>query len=349
MTSLSIANRVIGKGHPVFVIAELSANHGGSIETAKKSIKAAAAAGADAIKLQTYTADTITLNCENDYFQIKQGTLWDGQTLYSLYKKAYMPWHWQPELKQYAEQLGLICFSSPFDRSAVDFLQAIEAPAYKLASFEITDIPLIEYVASKGKPLIISTGIARMNDIEEALAACRRVGNDAVALLKCTSAYPAPLDEANLRAIPALEARFGVICGFSDHTLGTTAAVAAVALGAKLIEKHFILDHSIGGPDEAFSLDEQQFTHMVAAIRDTETLLGIDNPELTDTAQKSREFCRSLFIAEDVRKGEMITETNVRSVRPGFGLAPKYLTRLLGKTFARDAKKGTPLSWDDIA
>ena len=349
MTTISIAGREIGPETSVFIIAELSANHGGKIEIAKATIEAAAEAGADAIKLQTYTADTITLDCDSDCFQIRQGTLWDGQTLYDLYKKAYMPWEWQPELKRYAESLGLICFSSPFDKSAVDFLEAMEVPAYKVASFEITDIPLIEYVASKGKPVIISTGIAELEDIEEAVAACHRVGNREVALLKCTSAYPAPLEEANLRTIPDLAQRFGVISGFSDHTLGTTAAVAAVTLGAKVIEKHFILDRSIGGPDASFSLDKAQFTQMVEAVRDTEKMLGAVSYELTDKSRKSREFSRSLFIAEDVKAGETITEANVRSVRPGFGMHPKHLGEILGRKFSRDASKGTPLSREHIA
>lgn len=348
MKSIKIAQREIGPNHPVFIIAELSANHGGRIEIAKETIKAAAEAGADAIKLQTYTADTITLDCDSDCFQIKQGTLWDGQTLYDLYKEAYMPWEWQSELKRYAEELGLVCFSSPFDKTAVDFLEAMEVPAYKVASFEITDIPLIEYMASKGKPLIISTGIATAEDIEEAVAACHRVGNKEVVLLKCTSAYPAPLEEANLRTIPDLSERFGVITGFSDHTLGVTAPVAAVSLGAKVIEKHFILDRSIGGPDASFSLDKAQFTQLVEAVRDTEKMLGTVNYELTEKSKKSREFSRSLFIAEDVKAGDTVTEKNVRSVRPGFGMHPKHLPEVIGKTFAKDLPKGTPLSQEHI-
>ena len=348
MSSLFIGSRKIGTDAPVFIIAELSANHGGKIEIAKESIKAAAEAGADAIKLQTYTADTITLDCDSDCFQIKQGTLWDGQTLHDLYKEAYMPWEWQPELKRYAEELGLECFSSPFDKSAVDFLEDMDVPAYKVASFEITDIPLIEYMAGKGKPVIISTGIARLEDIEEAVAACHRMGNRDVVLLKCTSAYPAPLEEANLRTIPDLAERFGVISGFSDHTLGITAPVTAVTLGAKVIEKHFILDRAIGGPDASFSLDKAQFAEMVKAVRDAEKMLGDVSYELTAKSKKSREFSRSLFIAEDVNAGDIVNETNVRSVRPGFGLAPKYLKDVLGKKFSRNAEKGTPLDWEDI-
>lgn len=346
MNKITIAGREISADSPVFIIAELSANHGGKIEIAKETIKAAAQTGADAIKLQTYTADTITLDCDNDYFQIKQDTLWDGQTLHSLYEKAYMPWDWQGELKAYAESLGLICFSSPFDATAVDFLESIDVPAYKIASFEITDIPLIEYVASKGKPVIISTGIAEKQDIQEALDACHRMNNKDVVLLKCTSAYPAPLEEANLLSIQNIANTFDVIAGFSDHTLGTTAPIAAVALGAKVIEKHFILDRSIGGPDASFSLDVQQFTQMVDAVRETEKMLGKVTYALSEKSKKSREFSRSLFISQDVTRGETLSQKNIRSVRPGFGMHPKELKNVLGKTFKDDFKKGTPLSWD---
>jgi len=348
MNKIFIAGKEISHQSPVFIIAELSANHGGKIEIAKETIKAAAQTGADAIKFQTYTADTITLNCDNEYFQIKQDTLWDGQTLYNLYKDAYMPWEWQPELKAYAESLGLICFSSPFDKTAVDFLESINVPAYKIASFEITDIPLIEYVASKGKPIIISTGIAEKTDIEEALKACHKMNNHEVILLKCTSAYPAPLEEANLLTISDLAKEFDLVSGFSDHTLGLTAPVTAVALGAKVIEKHFILDRAIGGPDASFSLDVEQFTQMVQAVRDTERLLGKVSYELTEKSQKSREFSRSLFIAEDVKTGDVLNEKNVRSVRPAFGMHPKEFSNVLGKSFKGDFEKGTPLSWDLI-
>ncbi len=348
MSTLHIADKEIGNNAPCFIIAELSANHGGKIDIAKKSIAAAAKAGADAVKLQTYTADTITLDCDNEYFQIKQDTLWDGQSLYSLYQEAYMPWEWQGELKEYAESLGLVCFSSPFDKSAVDFLESIDVPAYKIASFEITDIPLIEYVACKGKPVIISTGIAEKKDIQEALDACHRMNNKDIILLKCTSAYPAPLEEANLLTIEDLAEHFDVIAGFSDHTLGLTAPITAVALGAKVIEKHFILDRSIGGPDASFSLDTEQFTQMVQAVRETEKLMGEVSYTLTDKSQKSREFSRSLFISEDVKSGDILSEKNVRSVRPAFGLHPKEFHKVLGKRFNADYTKGTPLSWDQI-
>ncbi len=346
---MQINGRKIGAQYPVYIIAELSANHGGKIEIAKASIKAAKEAGADAVKIQTYTADTITLNCSNEYFQIKQGTLWDGQSLYDLYTEAYMPWEWQPELKQYADAIGITLFSSPFDKTAVDFLEKMNVPAYKIASFEITDIPLIEYVASKGKPVIISTGIAELADIEEAVAACKRMGNEAIVLLKCTSAYPAPLEEANLLTIPEMAARFDVSAGFSDHTLGITAPIASVALGATVIEKHFILEKSLGGPDAAFSLDITEFAQMVQAVRDTEKLLGSVSYEMTEKKKKSREFSRSLFIAEDMEAGDVVTEANVRSVRPGFGLHPKFLSQLLGKKALRKLEKGTPVTLEMFA
>ena len=335
-------------GKHTFIIAELSANHNGSLDNAIETIRAAKKVGADAVKLQTYTADTITLDCDNEYFQIKQGTIWDGKTLYELYQEAYTPWEWHEELFKVAREEGLLCFSSPFDHTAVDFLGQFDPPAYKIASFEITDIPLIEYAASKGKPIIISTGIATLADIEEAVAACRRVGNEQIVLLKCTSAYPAPLDQANLRTIPNLAETFGVVAGFSDHTLGITAPIAAVAMGAKVIEKHFILDKSIGGPDASFSLDVNEFKAMVQAVRNTEMLLGGISYDLTETIRKSRQFSRSLFVVEDIAKGEVITEKNVRSIRPGFGMHPRYLQEILGKGAARSLQKGTPLQWEMI-
>jgi pseudaminic acid synthase len=329
----------------LFIIAELSANHNHDFGTAVKTIKAAKEARADALKLQTYTADTITLNCNNEHFQIKSGTLWDGKTLYDLYKEAYMPWEWQPKLKQIAEEEGLICFSSPFDKTAVDFLEKMDVPAYKVASFEITDIPLIEYIASKGKPVIISTGIATLADIEEAVMACRRVGNNAIALLKCTSSYPASIDEANLLTIPHLRDTFKVIPGLSDHTMGSDVAIAAVALGAKIIEKHFILDRKLGGPDAAFSMEPEEFKQMVISIRNVEKAIGTVNYQLSPKVEKNRIFARSLFIVNDVSAGELITEENVRSIRPGNGLHPKYYNQIIGKKFRKDYKTGTPLSW----
>jgi len=346
--SIKIKNRKIGKGYPVFIIAEMSANHLQKFDNAVKLIKVAKEAGADAIKLQTYTPDTITIDCGNEYFQIKQGTLWDGQTLYELYKKAYTPWEWQPKLKEIAESEGLIFFSSVFDKTAVNFLQEINVPAYKIASFEITDIPLIEYVASKGKPVIISTGIATLSDIEEAVNACKRMGNNQIALLKCVSAYPAPLEDVNLRTIPNLADTFKTIVGLSDHTLGISVPIASVALGACIIEKHLTLDRKLGGPDAAFSLEPAEFKAMVKSVREVEKALGETSYDLTERMKKSREFSRSLFVVKDMKAEEIFTEENVRSIRPGYGLCPKYLKDVIGKKAAKDLKKGTPLSWKMI-
>lgn len=332
----------------VFIIAELSANHNGSLDIALETIRAMKESGADAIKLQTYTPDTITLDCDSDMFTISQGTLWDKRKFHDLYAEAMTPWEWHPILFEHAKSLGMEAFSSPFDTTAVDFLSELEVPAYKIASFEITDIPLIEYTAAKGKPIIISTGIATLSDIEEALDACRRVGNDQITLLKCTSAYPAALEEMNLLTIDDMKNRFGVDVGLSDHTMSLAAPVTAVALGARVIEKHFILDREMGGADSVFSLEPHEFKAMVDAVRDTEKLLGQVTYELSPKSLKSREFSRSLFIAEDVKAGEIISATNVRSVRPGFGLSPKHLKEIIGKSFKTDVKKGTPLSWDHI-
>ena len=341
-------NRIKYLNDNVFIIAELSANHNGSIETAIKTIKAAKRAGADAIKLQTYTADTITIDCKNDDFLLSQGTIWDGQYLYDLYKEAHTPWEWHKELFEVAKAEDLVCFSSPFDPTAVDFLETLGNPIYKVASFEITDIPLIEYIASKRKPMIISTGIAGLEDIKLALNACKKMGNEDVALLKCTSSYPAPMEEANLIMIKDLADRFGVISGLSDHTLGIIAPVIAVTQGAKIIEKHFILDRSIGGPDASFSLNVEEFTQMVKAIRDTEVALGEVNYKLTEKQLKGRNFSRSLYITEDVKKGQLITTKNVRSVRPGYGIHPKHITTLLGKKFNQNISKGARMSFDFI-
>jgi pseudaminic acid synthase len=324
-----------------FIIAELSANHNGSLEIAIETIRAAKRAGADAIKLQTYTADTITLDTDEIDFIIKGESIWAGKNLYELYQQAFTPWEWHEELFKVAKEEDLICFSSPFDTNSVDLLETLNSPIYKVASFEITDIPLIKYIASKGKPIIISTGIATEEDIQLALETCFNSGNNKVALLKCTSSYPAPIEEANLCMILDLANRFNVVSGLSDHTLGITAPVVAVTQGAKIIEKHFILDRSIGGPDSSFSLDEAEFTEMVKAIREAELLLGSINYSLTKKQIQGREFRRSLYIAENVLKGELVTNLNVRSVRPGFGLHPKYLPEIIGKKFIKDLKKGT--------
>ena len=332
----------------VFIIAELSANHGGNIGTALETVRAAKRAGADAIKLQTYTADTITLDSDKDDFLIKGGTIWDGKTLYSLYKEAYLPWEWHEELFRTAKEEGLVCFSSPFDVTAVDFLEQFDVPAYKIASFEITDIPLIEYTASKGKPMIMSTGIATYEDIQLAVGTCRAVGNNDITILKCTSAYPAPIEEANLIMMQQLAKDFDVKAGLSDHTLGITLPVAATMLGASVIEKHFILDKSIGGPDAAFSLDEAEFTQMVKAVRGAQKAIGKVSYELTEKQKAGKQFSRSLYVSKDVKKGDVVTKENIRSVRPGYGLHPKYLKDILGKTFKSDLEKGTALSLEMI-
>ena len=333
----------------VFIIAELSANHGQKIEIAKETIRAAKRSGADAIKLQTYTADTMTIDCNNKYFKdVLNGSIWEGRTLYELYKEAYTPWEWHKELFRVAKEEGLLCFSTPFDKTAVDFLEQFNPPAYKIASFEIQDIPLIEYAASKGRPMIISTGIAELEDIELAVKTCKDVGNHNIILLKCTSSYPAPIEETNLVTIPDLKKRFGVEVGLSDHTLGIVAPVVAVTLGARVIEKHFILDKLIGGPDASFSLDEKEFTEMVSAVRQAKRAVGQVSYELTEKVKASRKFARSLFVVKDIKKGEKFTEENVRSIRPGYGLHPKYLKEVIGKVAKDDLERGTPLNWQHI-
>jgi len=327
----------------VYIIAELSANHGGKIEIAKDTIKAAKEIGANAIKLQTYTADTLTLNSDNEDFIIKGGTLWDDQKLYDLYKDAYLPWEWHEELFSYARSIGIDIFSSPFDKSAVDFLEQFNPNAYKIASFEITDYELIRYTASKMKPIIISTGIATIDEIQDAINICREVGNNDIILLKCTSAYPAKLEDANLTMIPSLAQTFGVISGFSDHTLGSTAPIVATTMGAKIIEKHFILDKNIGGADAAFSLDKEEFSDMIIAVREAEKLIGIVDYSMTEKKKKSRQFSRSLYVSKDINIGEVFTEENIKSVRPGYGMHPKYLKDILGKTAEKSYKFGNRL------
>jgi len=327
-----------------YIIAELSANHNGDINIAKESIKVAKEIGANAIKLQTYTAETMTLNCKKDDFIVKGGTLWDGKSLYELYEWAYTPWEWHGELFEYAKEIGIDIFSSPFDKTAVDFLEQFNPIAYKIASFEITDYELVRYIASKMKPIIISTGIATIEEIQDAVDICREVGNEDIVLLKCTSAYPAKLEDANLTMIPNLSETFGVTSGFSDHTIGSTAPIVAVTIGAKIIEKHFILDKSIGGADADFSMDKQEFSDMVKAIRDVEKLIGKVDYSMTDKKKKSRQFSRSLYVAKDIKKGEVFTEENIRSVRPGYGMHPKYLKDVLGKVAESDYEFGDRLS-----
>jgi len=332
----------------VFIIAELSANHNHKLDVALQTIRAAAEAGADAIKLQTYTPDTITIDCDNEFFRLHHGTIWDGQTLYNLYKQAYTPWEWHEKLFAEARNCGLMCFSTPFDFSAVDFLEQFNPPAYKIASFEIFDIPLISKVAQLQKPVIISTGLATIADIEDALYACYQQNNHQVALLKCTSSYPAPIEKANLLTIPDMKQRFGCEVGLSDHTLGITSPVVSVALGARIIEKHFILDKSIGGPDAAFSLDKEEFALMVKHVREAEKALGQVSYELDTKAQASKELGRSLFVVKDIPQGHELTPENIRSIRPGYGISPKYYYEVLGKKANKELKRGTPLRWEDL-
>lgn len=332
-----------------YIIAELSANHNGDIENAFKTIKAAKEIGANAIKIQTYTPETMTLDSKKEDFILSSGTLWDGISLYELYKQAFTPWEWHAELFEYARKIGIDIFSSPFDKTAVDFLEQFSPSAYKIASFEITDYDLIRYTAKKGKPMIISTGIATSEEIEDVVRICKEENNDDIILLKCTSAYPAPLEEANLLTIPDLEKKFGVVSGFSDHTLGTTAAIVAVSLGAKVVEKHFILDKSIGGPDSKFSLDKKEFKNMITKIRNTENLLGKINYRLSERNIKGRQFSRSLYVSKDIKAGEKITINNIRSIRPGYGLHPKFLNKILGRRVKKNLSFGDRLELKDIS
>ena len=324
----------------IFIIAEMSANHNGSLETALNTIKAAKESGANAIKLQTYTADTITLNCKDDDFKIGGETLWDGQNLHDLYQKAHTPWTWHKELFEYARSIGIDIFSSPFDKTAIDFLEEFNPSAYKIASFEITDYELIKYAASKGRPMIISTGVAYQEEIEDAVKICKGVGNKNIVLLKCTSAYPAELIDANLKTIPDLAKRFNVVSGFSDHTLGSTAPVVAVSLGAKVVEKHFIIDKSIGGADAEFSMNAKDFKTMVKQIREAEKLLGIVDYSMDTKKEKNRIYCRSIYVSQDIKKGDKFTNENLKSVRPGYGMHPKYLGEILGRTATKHYKFG---------
>lgn len=330
-----------------FIIAELSANHNHDKQVALDTIRAAKQCGADAVKIQTYTADTMTIDSNKEWFKI-HGTIWNGENLYNLYQKAYTPWEWHEEIFHVAKEEGLICFSTPFDKSSVDFLETLNNPIYKIASFEITDVELIKYAASKGKPMIISTGIATVDDINLALQACGSVGNDQITLLKCTSAYPAQISDANLSMISDMQKRFQVPVGLSDHTMGTTVSVASVALGATVIEKHFIMDRKIGGPDASFSMEPDEFASMVKQVREVEKAMGQVSYPTDATKIKGREFSRSLFVVSDVKAGDVFSEDNIRSIRPGNGLAPKYLSDVLGKRAAHDIERGTPLSFNDI-
>ncbi len=345
---MRIGRREIGTWQPVYIIAELSGNHNQNYDDAVRLIHAAKDAGVDAVKLQTYTADTLTIDCKRDVFRIGQGTVWEGKYLYQLYGEAYTPWEWQPKLKALADQLGLDLFSTPFDATAVDFLEKMDVPAHKIASFELVDIALVQRIARTGKPIIMSTGMATLAEISEAVEAIRAEKNNQLALLKCTSAYPASPSEMNLRTIPHLAQAFGVPAGLSDHTLGIGASVASVALGACIIEKHLTLSRAAPGPDAAFSLEPQEFKALVAAVREVEQALGKVQYEVSAREAASQVFRRSLFIVKDVRAGEILSAENVRSIRPGHGLPPKYLPQILGRVAARDCLRGTPLSWADV-
>lgn len=346
--NIQIGSHIISSESRTYIIAEMSANHNMNYERAVEILHAAKDSGADAIKIQTYTADTITLDCDDSYFQISQGTLWDGMTLHKLYEKAYTPWEWQPKLQKVANDIGLDFFSSPFDFSSVVFLEKMNVPAYKIASFEITDIPLIRKVARIGKPVIISTGIATLADIELAMKTCKEEGNDNIVLLKCCSAYPTPYEDINLRTMVNLRETFNCIVGLSDHTKGDTVAVASVAMGAKVVEKHLTLSRADGGVDSAFSMEPEEFKKMVESIRIVEKAMGQVTYELTEKQKGEREHARSLFIAKDMKAGDILDENNIRSVRPGYGLHTKYYDELLGKKIKKDVKLGTPLSWDLI-
>jgi pseudaminic acid synthase len=334
-----------GAGRPCYIVAEMSANHGQKFDQAVALVRAAGAAGANAIKLQTYTPDTLTIRCDNEYFLIRGGTPWDGRTLYDLYGEAYTPWNWHPKLKAVADEAGLDFFSTPFDATAVDFLESLQVPTHKVASFELVDLPLLRKIASTGKPVIMSTGMGTLKEIEEAVRTLRDAGGQQLALLKCTSAYPAPPQEMNLRTIPDLARRFDVPVGLSDHTLGIAVPVAAVALGACIIEKHLTLSRSAPGPDSAFSLEPHEFKEMVEAIRTVERALGRVNYEPSEKERASRTFRRSLFVVLDMKAGEVFTEQNVRSIRPANGLHPRHWDEVLGCTAACDITRGTPLDW----
>lgn len=342
---IKIRNNLISEASRVYIIAEMSANHLGDYNRAVEIIKQVKKAGADAVKLQTYTADTITLDCDSELFQADKGGLWEGRTLYHLYQEAFTPWEWQLPLMEYAQSIGLDCFSSPFDFTAVDFMEKIKMPAYKVASYEINDIPLIRKIAKTGKPILISTGIAQLSDIELALSTCKEEQNENVILLKCTSAYPCPYEAMNLHLIPNMKETFECIVGISDHTLGSEVTLGAVALGAKVVEKHVTLKRADGGPDAAFSMEIEEFAQMVSQIRNLEKALGRATYELTQKQKNGRKGSRSLFAVKDIKKGELLTPENIRSIRPGVGLHTKYYEELLGKKAVIDIKKGTPMSF----
>lgn len=344
---IKINNRVIGNGQPCYIIAEMSANHAGDICRAIDIIHAAKKSGADCIKIQTYTPDTMTIDCDKEYFQINTGT-WKGENLYKLYRKAYTPWEWQKRLKDEAEMLGLDFLSTPFDRTSVDFLEELGVCFYKIASFELTDIPLIRYIASKDKPIILSTGMATLGEIEEAVAAIRKGGNERLCLLKCSSAYPAVPDDMNLKTIKHMEDTFGVPVGLSDHSLGSVGAITAVALGAKVIEKHFCISRDIENPDASFSMEPQEFKQMVDDIRSVERAIGRVSYEVSPREETNRLFRRSIFVVKDIKEGDIFTEENIRIIRPGHGMEPKYYDDILSKKAAKDIERGTPLKWNMV-
>lgn len=345
---IRIGSQIISEESGVYIVAEMSGNHNMNFDRAKEIIYRAKAAGADAVKIQTYTADTITMDCDNEFFQIKHGTLWDGETLYSLYKKAFTPWGWQKELFQYAHSIGIELFSSPFDVTAVDFLEDIGIPAYKVASFEVNDIPLIRKIARTGKPIIMATGVAELEDIELAINTCLKEHNDQIILLKCTSAYPTPYEEVNLKMLTTLQKKFECLVGVSDHTFGAVVPVLSVAMGGKMIEKHVTINRSDGGPDSKFSMEMNEFEEMCKQVRCAEKAMGTSNYFLTNSQKVERHFSRSLFVVDDIKEGELITENNVKSIRPSDGLHTKYYEEILGKRVNRSLKKGIPMKWEYI-
>lgn len=345
---IKINKHLIGFGQPAYIIAEMSANHNQNFDLAVKIIKAAKEAKADAIKLQTYSPDTITLNCNNKYFNLSRGTIWEGSNLYELYNKAYTPWEWQPKLKKIANDLGMDLFSTPFDDTSVDFLENMDVPAYKIASFELVDIPLLRKIAYTGKPIIMSTGMATLAEIDEAVAVIREAGNTQLALLKCISSYPAPPDEMNLKTISHMAEAFGVTTGLSDHTMGISVPIAAVSLGACIVEKHFTLSRSIAGPDSIFSLEPKEFKEMVGAIRTVEKSFGKVSYDITEKQKACRILRKSIFVVKDIKEGEEFTKENVRSIRPGYGLHTRYFDKIIGKHANKNIKCGTPLGWDMV-
>ena len=346
--NFKIGQRCISETSPTFIVAEISANHNQDYSRAVEIIHAAKEAGADAVKLQTYTADTITIDCDDECFQINEGTIWDGTTLYKLYQEAYTPWEWQPKLMEEANKLGLECFSSPFDFSSVDFLEEMKVPAYKIASYEINDIPLIRKIAKLHKPMIFATGIAYPEDIQRALSVCKEEGNEDVILLKCVSSYPTPYEAVNLRVIPTLAKTYNCLAGISDHTMGSIVSAGAIPLGAKMVEKHMTLRRADGGPDSAFSMEPEEFKKMVDEIRILEKALGSSEYVLTDTQKLEHEGSRSLFVVKDIAPGEILTPDNIRSIRPGNGLHTMYYEEILGKKAKGFLRKGTPLAWELI-